>query len=289
MAADLDPRLLAQLVAVAEHRDFQHAAAALALSPRALTRGLRELEREAGEPLLVPLPATRAPELTAAGARAVDGGRRVLRALARFGEAAAGQDATLRVAHVANSMVLDRVLAGQARVRVRVRVRESSVPDGEQLHALAEHRIDVALCTDPAPLPDGVAAAPLRDDPLVLLGDPVRGVAFTAYGEHWAEHDAVVAALALDRGWDAVAIDAATGSGRELRALARVAGERALLLPQSTLPPAGAGAAAAGAVLRWRVAWRTTDDRAAVRALVAAAQAVAGGAPDSTLSSQPST
>src|ERR1700710_2107386 len=83
---ELDPRLLSQLVALADHRDLGRAAAALSLSSRTLVRGIRELERETGAPL--PKPATRHAELTPTGERLADGGRRVLRALARFSDAA---------------------------------------------------------------------------------------------------------------------------------------------------------------------------------------------------------
>ena len=30
----------------------------------------------------------------------------------------------------------------------------------------------------------------IREDPLMLLGDPAAGVIFTAYGAHWQAHDA---------------------------------------------------------------------------------------------------
>jgi DNA-binding transcriptional LysR family regulator len=282
---DLDPRLIAHLIAVADHRDLHRAAAALSLSSRAVSRGIRELERETGEPLLTH--AGRGLELTPAGVRVVDGGRRVLHALARFTQAAAEQDAMLSVAHVANSDMLERALS-----RTRVRAREAVLADDEQLGALHEHRLDVAVCTDPAPPADEIAVALLADDPLVLLGDPASGVVFTAYGALWPAHDAAAAALATASGWAASALGAAAGSGRELGALVRAAGERAALVPASTLPAggvAGASATPAGAALRWRVAWRADDDRPAVAALVAAAQAVAAGAPSRTLSSRPST
>ena len=186
---ELDPRLLSQLVALADHRDLGRAAAALSLSSRALVRGIRELERETGEPLL--MPATRHAELTPAGERLADGGRRVLRALARFSDAAREEHARVRVAHVADCDTLERVLASAPGLRVR----ETNVADGEQLCALAEHRLDVALCTDDAPLAAGLAGALIRVDPLMLVGDPAAGVIFTAYGEHWRAHDAAAAAL----------------------------------------------------------------------------------------------
>ena len=125
---ELRPRLLAQFVCLVDHGDLRSAAAELALTPRALSRAVRELEHTAREPLLAP--GARALQLTPAGERLARTARRALAALERFDRLAHEDHDTVRVAHVPGSATLSPKRGGFQAVRA---AGNTSVPGLERL------------------------------------------------------------------------------------------------------------------------------------------------------------
>jgi DNA-binding transcriptional LysR family regulator len=264
------PRQLAGLVAVAEHGHLDRAADELQLTPRALTRSLRELERETGEALLAG--DERQVRLTPSGRRIARSARNVLDALHHFELLARADSTTLRVAHVANagtlSTILDRVVA----VHPALRADEQVMLDARQIKAVAGHRLDVAVCTAAGPLPRGLAARVLRRDPLLAVGEGAGAPLFAAYGAAWPAFDACVDAYARELGRGLERAPVPIGCGRELAALMRHAGARPVVVAASTLDAtalSGAELAPHRPALTWRIVWREDDPSPIVRAFVA--------------------
>ncbi len=282
MSADslgLRPRRLAGLVAVAEHGDLDGAALALQVTPRALRRELRDLERDAGEALLAS--GERTLRLTSAGRRIALSARGLLDALEGFHAAARADSATLRVAHVAHAGTLSSILDRFVAARPAAAVFERVMSDEQQLRAVAEHGLDVAVCCGRAPLPAALRAQALRRDPLVAIGadapvDPrATAVLAPAYGAGWPAFDACVDGYgrALGRALDRAATP--TGCGRELAALIRHAGARPVVVASSTLDGTALvhqPLARLQPALDWRLIWRRDDRSPAVGAFVECAR-----------------
>ncbi len=248
-AFDLDPRALAQFLAVIDHGDVGRAAHALGVPTRTLAHGLQQLERDAGEPLVDRR--ARPLSLTPAGRRLAPCARRVLGAVERFRAVARGEGETLRVAHVANADTLSLVLESS-----QVTVVEAVAPEAQQLTDLLDQRLDFGLCTLTAPLPDGLDAIPVRVDPLLATGEPPYVVA--QYGKAWPAHDALVSNCSE------VAEYVSVPAGRELAALRRRAGDRSLLVPSSV----DSTGVLTGIALTWHAVWRSGERHPGVRLLV---------------------
>jgi DNA-binding transcriptional LysR family regulator len=274
---DLSPRLLSLFVVVADHGHLQHAADALRLTPRTLSRAIRELEHEAGEPLLVR--DERTVTLTPAGERLTRSARRVLSALDRFSALAQDDAETLRVGHVAGADTMACVLDELCASAAGLNVTELAAPDERQLDDLRHHRLDVAVCVVRGTLHPALESRPLRDDPFVVLDGGVRArpgpLLAARYGVAWPVHDAAVQAAAHATGTAIDSVPVPAGTGRELQALRRRALGRPVLVPSSTVDPAVAAAApvfADAAALPWRVVWRRDDASPKVSAFVAACE-----------------
>ena len=273
---DLSPRLLSQFVVVADHGHLQRAADDLRLTPRTLSRAIRELEHETGEPLLIR--EERTITLTPAGERLARSARRVLCALDRFTALACDDAGTLRVGHVAGADSMARVLDELCASAPGLNVTELAAADERQLDDLRHHRLDVAVCVVRGTLHPALERRPLRHDPFVVLdggGAAARaGVLLAArYGAAWPVHDAAVQALARATGVRIDSVPVPAGTGRELQALRRRALGRPIVVPSSTVDPAVAAAAPAlapEAHLAWSVVWRRDDATPKVGAFVAA-------------------
>jgi DNA-binding transcriptional LysR family regulator len=281
---DLQPRLLAQFVALVDHGDVRAAADELALPPRVLSRAIRELEHQTREPLLDR--GARTVVLTPAGERLARSARRVLEAVDRFDALVATDRGTLHVAHVANADTLSAILDFAADSGVAARVVEDTMGDELQIEELVRHRLDLAVCSAGVDLPDGLEATPLRLDPLVVIEDadgPLDAggapLLTPEYGPAWPAHDALTAAVARAAGWTLERVPVPAGSGRELRTLLRHGVGRRALVASSTLPRGGAMMPLRRIepvpFLRWRAVWRAGDTTPALDALVDAARRVA--------------
>ena len=179
-----DLRHLRYAVAVADHRHFGRAAAALGISQPPLSRQIAALEQELGARLFDR--GAHGVELTAAGGVYVEHARRVLSDL-ESGSAAArlaeqGQIGAFRVAVVASALgVLLPSLIPEfhaAHPRVTMSVEEASSARGTD--ALLHGRVDVAVTRGPprGPGAEQLTAVPVGAEHLigiVAVGHPLAG------------------------------------------------------------------------------------------------------------------
>ncbi|MET0738025.1 MAG: LysR substrate-binding domain-containing protein [Acidimicrobiales bacterium] len=162
---------LEYLVAAAREPTFARAAAAVGVSPSALSQGLAELERRVGATLFAPAGRGRvlAPE-------AVEVVRYADRVLAETEELArwvvgrrTGRSGPLRVGLIDVAAVdhFSEPLRAFRRERPEVELRLTVAPSGEVLDMLARGALDLAVCV--APDPDAALAVQLlRDEPLAV-------------------------------------------------------------------------------------------------------------------------
>ena len=164
---DLDLRLARYFVAVAEHRHFGRAAAALHTAQPSLSRQIRRLEQQLGARLL---------DRTPQGCRLTEAGEVFLpHAVALLRSAADAAALTRSAAHPS------RITIGYSTgliVTPAVRELRHREPDAdvrtvhlawnEQRAALLEHRVDAAMTRLPFPT-DGLHVTVLYDEPRVLV------------------------------------------------------------------------------------------------------------------------
>lgn len=167
------------LVAVADAGGFSEAAAELGMSQSSLSEAVAGLERAVGTPLLH---RTRTGTLpTEAGQRALEHARRALGAADDFVLAAlepAELQGELRVVSMrsAATHLLPPVLRafGEQHPGVRVSVQDDESGDEQAaLLALLDQRADVGIV--PLPVPSGLLAHPLLQDPYVAVFPASRG------------------------------------------------------------------------------------------------------------------
>ena len=143
----MELRHLRYFVAVAEAGSFLRAASRLRVAQPALSKQIRDLEREVGVPLFERLP--RGARLTAAGEHFLPDARNALESAARAVATARGADTRpgLKFGHgdlyVYTPVVL-RLLGAFRRAVPETPVRAVRVSEAGQEAALREHRIDVA-------------------------------------------------------------------------------------------------------------------------------------------------
>ncbi|MFD0722538.1 LysR family transcriptional regulator [Streptomyces globosus] len=180
----LDVHRLRVLRAVAEHGSFNRAAAALLLTPSAVSQHVAALERSVGHPVAVRSP--RGVTLTEAGRLLVEAAETISAELDQV------RHAIDRLAAVRQRLTLATFTSGGRHLLPEALPRfvaahpevELTVLEAEPEAALAMVRggaadLAVAYAFDgPLPLPPGVAWTPLLDDPLWLVlppGHPLAG------------------------------------------------------------------------------------------------------------------
>lgn len=285
---DLHPRPLRCFVAVAEELHFSRAADRLFLPQPWLSRTIRQLEDQVGAPLFVR--STRWVRLTPAGQRLLPAARDVIDSLDAVRRLASARRGELRVPHVAGHdtamLALDR-LAG---AHPEFTVEELAIDDREQLAAVADGRIDVAVCRLSDQPPKDLCCELLRFDPALVTfrrdrGDPpdvidlrrVRvALAVSGRADEVEDHLALELERAIGRPVPRVRV--AAGSGTEIGAFER-AGEPAFVTFESTLFGDGRYARVATApvqpLIAWWLVWRREAISPARQAFIEAAHAVA--------------
>jgi DNA-binding transcriptional LysR family regulator len=209
---DLDLRLVRYFVAVADELHFGRAAARLYVSQPAVSKQIRKLEDQLGEPLFDR--DSRHVTLTARGRRFYEDAQRLL-AIADMMRKPSRPDG-LRIAHIHELSTSRAVADAFAHEYPDVPLLEHAMDSITQLNAVLEHRIDVAILRVTPRMkvahPAGWRHRLLRLEPLVLVGprhdppsatasfhgrpvdvfaDPPQSGAYNAYGQYLTalEHD----------------------------------------------------------------------------------------------------
>lgn len=169
---DLDLRLVRYFVAVAEELHFGRAAARLYVSQPALSKQIRKLEQQLGEPLLVRN--SRHVTLTERGRSFFDDAQRLL--TIADGMTHTARPDGLRIAHVYELSTSRLVADAFSRAEPDIPLREHAMDSITQLGALVEGRLDVAILRVTPRMriahPTGWRHRLLRLEPLVLVGPP---------------------------------------------------------------------------------------------------------------------
>lgn len=174
---DISIRQLEYLVAVADAPTWAVAAAAVGVSPSALSQGLAELERRVGVDLFEP--AGRRRILRTAATPVLDHARQVVSLTAdlsdwaaRVGSATTGR-VRLGMVDVAAVDHYPEVLRRFRRERPDVELTLSVSPSATLLEALRAGTLDLAVCVAPPAAPAGIELTPLRTEPIVVYA-PAR-------------------------------------------------------------------------------------------------------------------
>lgn len=170
---------LQYLVAIDQSATWGDAAAAVGVSPSALSQGIAELERRLGLRLFERDGRRRVPtrdhgEVLRYAEQVVAATGDLDRWLRRRRRGEAG---TLRIGMIdaAATHHCRSALRGFRDARADVELRMSVAPSGELLRELRRGRLDVVVCVRPAETPPGVEIEPLLDDPLAVLAPPRVG------------------------------------------------------------------------------------------------------------------
>ncbi|NIH79762.1 LysR family transcriptional regulator [Amycolatopsis viridis] len=165
--ADLDLRLVRYFAAVAEHRHFGRAAAALHITQPSLSRQIRALEQQLGARLLDRTP--QGTRLTGAGEVFLPLAKDLLRAAARAAgrTRAAARPDRITLGYSANLIITPAVRELRHR-HPGAEVRTQHLAWNDVAAALLEHRVDAAVGRMPFAT-DGLHVTVLHDEPRVLL------------------------------------------------------------------------------------------------------------------------
>ncbi|GAB3046618.1 LysR family transcriptional regulator [Intrasporangium mesophilum] len=292
---DLDLRLVRYFAAVAEELHFGRAAARLYVSQPALSKQIRKLEEQLGEPLLVR--DSRHVALTPRGQRFYQDAQRLLAIADTMQQPP--QARGMRTAHVFELSTSRTVADAFARAHPEVPLLEHAMDSITQLNAVMDRRLDVAILrVTPRMLvshPDGWCHRLLRMEPLVLVGpkdderkptaslyerpvdvfgDPPESGTYNAHGQYLTslEHD-----LGLSMRWLGTPgafshclahVSRATGPSRYLEffsyAQKYVEAGLPMYWPEEVQP-----------YYPWSLAWRKDDDSPATHQMLAVAADVA--------------
>jgi DNA-binding transcriptional LysR family regulator len=175
---NLSVQQLDYLVAVHEAPTWADAAAAVGVTPSALSQGLAELERRLGVALFTKDGRRRVP--TEAAGVVLEHAHAVLartQDLARWAQRRrAGATGTVRVGMIdaAATIHCAAALAAFRAERPDVALHLQVSPSGELLRDLAAGRLDIVVCVRPAALPGGLTTHELLDEELAVYA-PVDG------------------------------------------------------------------------------------------------------------------
>jgi DNA-binding transcriptional LysR family regulator len=283
---DLHPRLLQQFLVLAESRDIEGAAGRLRVTPDALKKAMRRLERQLGTRLFVR--DARVFELTTAGAGLVGPAAGVVSAAARFTAGIRAIDGVLRVAHASGVDTLSVVLDRFSELHPEVDVEEQVLPCEAQLEALRTRKIDVAVCRVADAPPDDCQAELIRLDPLLaavsasagaapMSVDPARTPAYVGEtGGEWSARDDLIESFERAAGCVLHRVHVLIGAGQHVAALERTHAPVFLMMSSSGALPVGrrlVGLVPLQPYFPWSLVW-PMGPSAAVTAFVHAARAV---------------
>ncbi len=173
---NLSVQQLDYLVAVHEAPTWGDAAAAVGVTPSALSQGLAELERRLGVTLFERDGRRRVP--TEAAAVVLDHAQAVLartKDLARWadrrregtlGGVRVGMIDAAATIHCAGGLAAFRAERSEVDLRLQVS------PSGELLRDLTAARLDVVVCVAPAVMPEGIKAMRLLEEDLAVYAPP---------------------------------------------------------------------------------------------------------------------
>jgi DNA-binding transcriptional LysR family regulator len=167
LPVDLDLRLVRYFTAVAEHRHFGRAAAALRIAQPSLSRQIRRLERQLGARLLDRTP--QGTRLTEAGEVFLPRARSLLRSAAQAAAAtrAAAQPSRITIGYTAGLIVTPAV-RNLRHQHPDADVQTLHLEWNEPREALLDHRVDAAVTRLPIGA-DGLDVTILYDEPRLLL------------------------------------------------------------------------------------------------------------------------
>lgn len=165
--ADLDLRLVRYFTAVADHRHFGRAAAALHIAQPSLSRQIRRLEQQLGARLLDRTP--QGSRLTEAGEVFLPRAKALLRQAAQAAAStrAAAQPSRITIGYLTSVIVTPAVRELRHR-HPDADVQTLHLAWNEPRAALLDHRVDAAVARLPFPT-DQLQVTVLYDEPRVLL------------------------------------------------------------------------------------------------------------------------
>lgn len=284
---DLPPRLFQEFLILTEAGDVDRAATRLMISPGALTKSMRRLERHLGTSLFVP--DTRTFRLTAEGHALKAPARRVVSAAARLKGGIRSTDGVLRVAHSSSVDTLGAVLDRFAERHPEVRIDERVLPCDAQLLALSEREIDVAVCRVTPTAPADCRVELVRLDPILAAVAPRAGVAPLSVDPNvtpafvgqtagdWSARDELIAAFERAAGCDLGRVHVLISAGQEIATLERTRAPAFLIMSSSRTASTErclVGLVPLQPYFPWSVVW-PRDSSATVAAFVETARTVA--------------
>jgi DNA-binding transcriptional LysR family regulator len=165
--ADLDLRLVRYFTAVADHRHFGRAAAALHLAQPSLSRQIRHLEQQLGARLLDRTP--QGSRLTEAGEVFLPRAKALLRSAAQAAAAtrAAAQPSRITIGYTV-SIIITPAVSDLRRQHPDADVHTLHLDWNEPRQALLDHRVDAVVTRLPLRT-DGLHVTILYDEPRLLL------------------------------------------------------------------------------------------------------------------------
>ena len=164
---DLDLRLVGYFVAVADHRHFGRAAAALRVAQPSLSRQIRRLEQQIGVRLLERSPQNT--RLTEAGEVFLPRAKALLRSAAQATAQArdAAQPGRITIGYT-TGMIVTRAMRALRREHPDADVQALHLNWNQPRDALLDHRVDAVVCALPFST-DQLHVTILYDEPRVVL------------------------------------------------------------------------------------------------------------------------